>query len=381
MPSADVLDFAKLLAPIPGDKPVGIDLRTDATPSSPYYAVKDARSAARANERNLSNAADEDKEKLPRPDWRPVIQHGSKALAEKSKDLEIAAYMIEALVRVHNFAGVRDGFRLARELCEKYWDTIYPLPDEEGLEARVAALTGLNGEGGDGTLVGPLMGVPLTDSANLGRLSMANYTEAGNFEKVTDPKAREKKVAAGALTMEMFEKAVAETPKDFYAKLMGDLTAAIEEFAKLNAELTKRCGDRAPPSSSIRDALVGCQDTVKNVAKNKLDVAPAATGAAAPDGTPAKDGAPAGAGPGQAMDVLRNREDACRILLKVADYFRRNEPHNPVSYALEQAVRWAQMSLPELLNELIPDEAPRKGLFKQVGIKAPEPPAKEPAKK
>src|SRR6516162_11467109 len=99
MPSPDVLDFAKLLAPIPGDKPVGIDLRSDASPTSPYYAVKDARSTARANERLLADAADEDKEKLQRPDWKPVIQHGSKALAEKSKDLEITAYLIEALAR------------------------------------------------------------------------------------------------------------------------------------------------------------------------------------------------------------------------------------------------------------------------------------------
>jgi hypothetical protein len=30
------------------------------------------------------------------------------------------------------------------------------------------------------------------------------------------------------------------------------------------------------------------------------------------------------------------------------------------------------MSLPELLSELIPEEAPRKNVFKQVGIKLPE---------
>jgi type VI secretion system protein ImpA len=379
MASPDVLDFTKLLAPVPGDKPVGIDLRTDASPSSPYYAVKDARSAARANERLLGDAADEDKEKLPRPEWRPVIQHGTKALAEKSKDLEIAAYMIEGLARVHGYAGLRDGFRLTRELCEKYWDNLYPMPDEEGLETRVAALTGLNGEGGDGTLIGPIAWVPLTDSANLGRLGMANYKEAGNLDKTTDPKVREKKVAAGAMTMEKFEKAVAETPKTFYATLMDDLTGAIEEFGKLTVELTKRCGDRAPPSSAIRDALIANQDLLRNVAKNKLEAAPSAAGPAATDGAPAA-GAAAAGGPGQAMEVLRNREDACRILLKVADYFRRTEPHNPVSYALEQAVRWAQMSLPELLNELL-EEAPRKSLFKQVGIKPAEPAAKEPAKK
>jgi type VI secretion system protein ImpA len=380
MPSPDVLDFAKLLAPIPGDKAVGVDLRTDPSPTSPYYVIKDARSAARAIERQVIGGEDANS---PRPDWRPVIQHGNKVLAEKSKDLEITAYMIESLVRINSFAGLRDGFRLARELCEKYWDNLYPLPDEEGIETRVAALTGLNGEGGDGTLIGPITWVPLTDSPNLGRLSLANFKEAGNLDKVTDPKAREKKIAAGALSMEMFEKAVAETPKPFYATLMDDLTRSMEEFTKLTAELTKRCGDRSPPSSAIRDSMVAVQDIVKSVAKNKLDIPAAAAGPAADgEAAGAAPGQAAAAGPGQAMDVLRTREDALRILLKVGEYFRRTEPHNPVSYVLEQAVRWSQMALPELLTELIPAEEPRKGLFKQVGIKPPEPPPKEtPAKK
>jgi len=39
---------------------------------------------------------------------------------------------------------------------------------------------------------------------------------------------------------------------------------------------------------------------------------------------------------------------------------------------LEQVANWGKMSLPELLSELIPDEGPRKNVFKQVGIKPPE---------
>src|SRR5262249_38872694 len=154
-------------------------------------------------------------------------------LSEKTKDLEITAYMIEALVRLNGFGGLRDGFRLARELCERYWDSLFPVPDEEGLETRVAALMGLNGEGGDGTLLSPINRVPLSDSPNFGRLSLANYQEAMSLGKVTDPKVREKRIAAGAMTMEKFEKGVAETPKAFYAALMEDLTGASEEFAKL----------------------------------------------------------------------------------------------------------------------------------------------------
>jgi predicted component of type VI protein secretion system len=78
----------------------------------------------------------------------------------------------------------------------------------------------------------------------------------------------------------------------------------------------------------------------------------------------------------EATDRPRTREDAFRDLLEIADFFRRTEPHTVVSYALEQIVRWGRMSLPELLAELIPEEPSRKNLFKQVGIKSPEPPGK-----
>jgi type VI secretion system protein ImpA len=58
--------------------------------------------------------------------------------------------------------------------------------------------------------------------------------------------------------------------------------------------------------------------------------------------------------------------------LVVAQFFKKTEPHSPVSYALEQAVRWGRMGLPELLSELIPDDASRVQLFKMVGIRPPE---------
>jgi type VI secretion system protein ImpA len=61
----------------------------------------------------------------------------------------------------------------------------------------------------------------------------------------------------------------------------------------------------------------------------------------------------------------------------VADFFRRSEPHSVLSYALDQVVRWGKMTLPELLTELLPDEAPRKNLFRLAGIKPPEPEKKK----
>src|SRR4051794_37715800 len=118
MATPEVLELNSLLEPIPGDDPAGADLRADSSPTSLYYQIKDARSSARATERQAML----DGVESTTADWRPVVRSGQKAIAERAKDLEVVAYMIEALVRMHGFAGLRDGFKLAHELVERYWD-------------------------------------------------------------------------------------------------------------------------------------------------------------------------------------------------------------------------------------------------------------------
>ena len=54
--------------------------------------------------------------------------------------------------------------------------------------------------------------------------------------------------------------------------------------------------------------------------------------------------------------------------MEVARFFRKTEPHSPVSYALEQVVKWGKMSLPDLLKELIQDSSARDDMFRHVGI-------------
>jgi type VI secretion system protein ImpA len=365
MASPDVLDFASLLNPIPGDDPAGVDIRADASPGSLYYLIKDARSAARAAERRLPES-DAD---ATRADWRPVLKHGQKALAEKAKDLEVTAYVIEALIRLHGFAGLRDGFKLARGLVEQYWDGLYPRPDDDGMETRVAPLTSLNGEDSEGTLIAPIAQVPLTEAgASTGPFASYHYQSASTLEQV-DAEAREKRIQQGAVTLAQLEKAASDSSVTFFVNLVDDLKACRAEFDGLSSALDSRCDGRAPPSSNIRGALTGCLDAVMALARDKL---PRAVAEKAGDAPP---GAAAGNGRAAPADSIRQRDEALQSLLKVAEFFRRTEPHSPVSYALEQAVRWSRMSLPELLVELIPDESSRGALFKQVGIRPPAGPS------
>jgi type VI secretion system protein ImpA len=359
MASPEVLELNNLLDPIPGSAPTGEDLRADSSPNSLYYQIKDARTAARAAERQAVLDGDES----ARPDWRPVMRYGEKALAERSKDLEVVAYMIEALARLRGFAGLRDGFRLARELVERYWDGLYPMPDEEGLLTRVAPLTSLNGDDAEGTLLTPIAKIPLTEGG--APYAVYHYQQAVTLAQA-DEETREKRVQQGAVSLALIERAVGETPAPYFVELVDDLRQCRAEFDALNRALEERCGAQAPPASNIRGALDACLDAVLTVARHKLPAA----GAPVPEanGAPAANGAAAPAPPGEA----RTRDEALQMLLKVAEFFRRTEPHTPVSYALEQAVRWGRMSLPELLTDLIQDEGARQALFHRVGIRPPE---------
>lgn len=368
MGSPATLDFDRLLAAIPGDNPAGADLRSDYSPLAEYRVLKDARAAARAAERSV--VFDDEPGRAERPDWGPVLELAPRLLAERSKDLEISAWLVEALVREQGFAGLRDGFRLARELAERFWDGLYPLPDEDGVVTRVAPLAGLNGVEGEGALITPITNVPITAGESEGPFHLAHYRQASDLERMEDPDKRAQRIAQGAATVTAFEKAVRETPPEFFQTLLEDLGEACEEFDALCAVLEERCGKDesgyplAPPSSNIRNLLRECRETVEVVARPVL-------GGTGEDGAEAGTMVPAGGEgvSGRGLAQVRTREDAFRALLQVADFFKHTEPHSPVSYALEQAVRWGRMPLPDLLSELVPEEAAREQIFKLIGIR------------
>lgn len=361
------IDVEALLQPISDDAPAGADPRADPSPVSPYYRIKDARNAARAAERQL--ALDPENASLA-PDWRPVLDLAPQILSQHCKSLEIVAWYVEALIRSAGLPGLRDGFELAREMCTRFWDDLYPLPDEEGVATRVAPLTGLNGDDAEGTLVQPVRELQVTEGVSVGPFSAWQYEQALEVDRLTDEDARERRIAAGAVTLKEFQQAVAETPLDFYRQLRADLAEARDAYARLNALLDEKAGADAPPTSNLRNALAAFEETLGFVTRGlALGDDPAPIGAdgddAGDDDAPGASTEAAGGGP----RPLRTREDAFRMLDEVAAFFRRTEPHSPVAYSLEQAVRWGRMPLPDLLSELVPDPGSLETIFKLTGIR------------
>ncbi len=86
---------------------------------------------------------------LPQGDWSRevkkadfplVIKLTTEALSTKSKDLQLAAWLTEAILFRDHIAGLREGLDLLRGFMETFWDTLYPEIDDGDLEFRAGPL-------------------------------------------------------------------------------------------------------------------------------------------------------------------------------------------------------------------------------------------------
>jgi type VI secretion system protein ImpA len=378
--SSRSIDIAAFLAPISDDAPCGRDLREGSSPTSNFQMVKLARSTARSAERSNvysedGQQADDVRRKIDES-WRKIIELAPKILKSESKDLEVACWYLESLVRRDGIAGLRDGFELIEGLIDEFWPNLFPMPDEYGLETRVGSLKGLNGEGGsDGALLTPIRNSIITNSGQFRAFSFWEYQSAADTSRILDDKAREKEFARKGYTLQNIENAVRDSSSEFLTQLRNDLVEALDSFTRFNDKLYQLCGSsEAPPSSAITNLLKDCITAITFLGGNKIiaETSPVDDSSIAPAESGTDNNVPAAAASSAAQiasRALANREQAFKQMAEIAEFFRKSEPHSPVSYLLEKAVRWGNMPLHELMQELISDETTRNRYSELTGVK------------
>lgn len=365
------LDLEELLAPISEDAPAGIDVRSDFSPASPYFRLRDARSDARAAER----AADASPGEVVSPeDWRTVRALAVKILRDQAKDLEAAAWLTEALVRSDGLQGLAFGAALIARLAERYWDRLYPLPDEDGMETRVAPVMGLNGEGGDGTLIQPLQKLAIFKDGQGEQVLLFQYLQSAELMTIADPKRLEARIAAGVTPFDTMQNAARAASPANYIALRKDFVAAKAAWSDMGEVLDRLAGGAAPPTGRVTETLEKISQFLSSYAPP--EVAGATLGEAGADTAAAPDadvelaasGKTAIARPGR----LASREDALASLSEIADYFRRTEPQSPLAYTIEEAIRRGRLTWPELLAELVHDDQVRNNILSSLGLRTGE---------
>jgi len=320
--------------------------------------MKDARFAASDAERNIERGFAEESdaqsaEEASRKSWELIAGRGPELIAKTAKDLEVASWLTEALLRRHQLAGLRDGLKLLDGLIERYWDGVYPLPDEDGLETRLIPIVGLTGGEAEGRLIAALRRVRLTDGGDSPFLFWQyERAMAGN--------------AAGDATLEAIAAALDRSPDTFVQSLAEDARGCIAAADQLAANLKAHCADEAPSFSRLQGALSQIFDAVKRRAPSTIEPA------SAEPAEPIEDLAPAAHPAGRPRENGElDREGAFRQLEELARFFRRTEPHSPTAYAIENLVRRGRMSFLDLVQELIDDGDLRKSYFVNAGIQPP----------
>jgi type VI secretion system protein ImpA len=365
---ASAIGLDVLLAPLPGETPVGVDLRLGLTGVSVYSLLRDARFEARQAEKLADGSPGADTT-MP-PAWRSVRQLAVKALSESTKDLEIATMLTEALLRIEGIVGFAVGAQLMSGLVKNFWGSgLYPIADEEGVATRVLAVTSLNGVDDDGTLVQPLRKQVFFRRPDGTPIAFFEFDAAVTLQGEADPKKRQAKIAKGVNPFDELDRDAKAADTAGLVTLRSDLQRAITAWGELDRVLTDVAGTDAPPTRRIRSILEGMLTTVTRYTPRREEM-PEIEGANLSTAAPAT-------GPGANSQPVRRipetREDMLAELTRIADFFRRTEPHSPLAYTLDNAVRRGGLSLPDLLAEIVPNAELRANMLGQLGIRPPPP--------
>lgn len=335
-------DINDLLLPIRPDNPAGDNLE--------YEPLFDEIRQARESD---PDDMPEDEWSVTEPrkaDWNRVCNLSEKALREQTKDLQLACWYVEALCHQQGLAGLSTGIAFLSEFITRFWFQCWPALEEEGLEMRRSKLQRL-----DRDLSQLLLRQPMLRQATT---SLLFWRQILAFEhKInTHPGDRDALIRKeGDFTMDSFD----QQAMNFSSIEIGQQAARIEALSSDLSQLEARYLSLSQdPENGVFpqscQTLKDLADYLQRLTQRAIPLVDESL-ALAPimeDGAPLPAEAPART-PTQTM----SRELAISQMLAIAGYFRQTEPSSPVPYLMERAARWATMTLPEWLEEMLNDSS------------------------
>ncbi len=356
-----------ILTPIAGENPSGIDLRYDTK-----LLIHDKIKEARRQDDELAQGDWQSERKAA--NFSLVVKLSQDAIATVSKDLQLAAWLAEGLLRTEGFGGFRAGVGLCHSLLTDFWDTVYPVIEDGDREMRARPLNWL------GSMLDlPLLDTPIT-AAGYSTLVYKDSRVVGYEEQVKTDKeraARAKVIAAGKIAPEVFDKAFQETPKAFYLQAEKDLDGCIAALDSLEKFCDEQFEDDAPSFGKLKTSLTEVRQVVHSLLQKKrekepdpVEAAPVVEGAA--DGAQAdEEGADGGVASTGSLAVFSTAEPADRRqavagIAGAAAFLRKREPFSPAPYLLLRGLRWGELRTASRLGDSTLLEAPPTELRQQV---------------
>jgi type VI secretion system protein ImpA len=362
-----MIQLDEFLQPVSEASPSGVDLRYDPV----YDNIKEAR----RQDDNLNQGAWQTERKLA--DYPKVINLAGTALKKKSKDLHLAAWMTDALLRRDGFEGLAGGLKLLHDLVGQFWDTLYPQIDDGDLELRAAPLEWIALK-----LEEPVRNSPLNREGH--SWFVYNQSRSVLYEdeaKTPDQKKRrEKDIKEGKLPPEVFDKAFTETPKAYYVNLEKQLDASIANVTELGTICDEKFGSDAPSFGKLKASLEQVRHVAHALLTKKREIEPDPVVVEPTPETPeqttaAEEGVPSAPGEARAptaitFTVNSSESPARRELVEkvatVAAALRQTEPYSPAPYLMIRGLRWGDLRAAASQSDPAMLEAPPTEIRQQI---------------
>lgn len=234
----------RVLDPISEEKPAGVDLRG----LKDWVEIRKARP-------NLNDVGDKRDWQPANPiqtDWSTYKDLVESALCNKSKDIELGIFLTDACTRLYGFAGIRDGIWAVRGLLVGFSDKgLYPLPEEDNLEARYGKLDWLNEKLAEATRE-----VPITMRPVPGVNYSLNYRDEAMRPN-------------GMITTAEFESAVSAGSREQYEVLNNEIEEARSEFEQFEQVVNEQFGPDALSFTSLKQALEECRTAISSILRKR----------------------------------------------------------------------------------------------------------------
>lgn len=341
-----------LLENIEKDAPSGDNLKHNGI----YTSIKDARTA---DDPTLPMGQWE--HDLKAADWEEVTRLSVDALSTKSKDLQIAIWLLEAQINMWGFAAIGPCINFIQTLCEQFWPSMHPEIDDGDIEYRTNLIIWLNEK-----LQPTVKQLPITAARSDNYFSWAMWEMAAQHEQL--PPETRKAMQDDLLNPQTIVSAIIATPIEFYKDIFVDLRLGLMALEDFSQSLDNLCGEYSPSVQGFATLLEEIYETLYSHVKHRgLEASPEdeqEEQEMMPEGHYSDESAGGGGGRGP----IRNRTEAYARLAEAAEYLSHDDPHSPVPYLVHKAIEWGQMNTAELYQELFIQYQGQLNIFEVMGL-------------
>lgn len=344
--------FEGLLDPISAKDPTGPSIRF-----SPSYA--EVREARREDDASLPVGVWERPQRSA--NWDKIVMRTRTILMRESKDLMIACWLSDAVIRSGGLRAVPTALAFLRDFQDAFWDTLHPQDDGDEDSPRFSPLTWFDKVASQHIRTAQL--VEHWDDQGTVAWSWSDHDLSAKRAHAPPTKNTGRGRAPERHTPEAFTAAIAATPTAALQGIVDTVHSILAEAEQMHESLSEKAGSRAPVLGQVVSAAHDIEALIFPPLSARSDYAtePAAPDpdpdvrkdpiVSIPDDLPSENTTPPRAWT-DSRALTTSREEAYATLRSVSDFLRETEPHSTAPYLIDRAVRWGGMSLQEIMLEI-----------------------------